>query len=713
VSRRKPVEELKKSGTWRFMTKAEQARRLAQEAPLCFEFGAPPIPDGLSPREHKLWRYYCEGLLSKRVLAKTDGSLILQFIQAKSLGDDARISELVNVWRAREPFPEISEAAPTLTPPVGPTIPDAVLFAKAYALDVTTGAIGAGELLKLACQRFLDDLKRTDIVFDPVAAQHVVSYVTILGLTLLPWQIFMLTNVFGWKRPDGLRRFRNAYIEIAKKNGKTALSAAIALYCADTVGGDGEENANVYCAATTKYQSQSLCFKAAVQLRNKTESLAERTRVWKSRSAIVFTDAADSSFEPLAANSDKLNGLNIAAGILDELGDHPDSSLYNVFTSSTVGRKQPLIISITTAGNHREQIAWEVRNRACQVLESVSPDDAFFAYICELDEGDDWQDEAVWIKANPSLGSHFLQPDGIREEVRQALTIPSNKRSCLRFHMNIWPTSSLAGWINFEDLAAQGNAYLADADATLSPVQRITAAEQRLSHVVTKAKVDLSKLDNTALAALSGNRGRPCFGGLDLALVNDLSALCLLFPPEKADGVYECLFRFWCPEENIARRTREQRVPYEAWRDSSHIIATPGEVTSFEHIRGEILALREKYRITELGFDKALAADLVGGLENAGMKVLQISQGFALSPAILRVERLVVEHKLCTFGHPVANWCFSNVLLAQGFKGDCRVEKAKAREKIDGAVAAIIAMQTALLQPVRSTDLDAFKVRYL
>jgi phage terminase large subunit-like protein len=407
-----------------------------------------------------------------------------------------------------------------------------------------------------------------------------------------------------------------------------------------------------------------------------------------------------------------LNGLNIAAGFLDELGDHPDSSLYNVFTSSTVGRKQPVIISITTAGNSREQIAWEVRNRACQVLESVSPDDAYFAYICELDGDDDWQDETVWIKANPSLGSHFLQPDGIRQEVRQALAIPSNKRSCQRFHFNIWPTTSLAGWINFEDLAAKGCAYLEGADAALTPGKRIAAAEQRLTHVAPKV-VDLSKLSNKELEELRSKPVRSCFAGLDLALVGDLSALCLLFPPVEPDGNWEALFRFWCPADNIETRTKEQRVPYEAWRDAGHIVATPGSTTDFSFIEGEILALRQRYKITELGFDKALAADLVGRLENSGVKVVQVNQGFALSPAILRTERLIVDHKLCTFGHPIANWNFSNVLLAQGYKGDVRIEKLKAREKIDGANALVIAVQTFLMQKVRPTNPDAYKIRLL
>lgn len=694
------------------MTKAEQAARLAAEAPLTYEFGAPPVPKGLSPRDNAKWRYYTEALLERRLLARTDGPLLERILRAESLGDNETLRECVAELDKRQPFPvdeASAEPAPRAPERVAPCAAD---VAKAYAAGVISEAIIAGKFIRQACQRFLDDLKRTDIRFDEVAAQHVVNYITKLGLDLLPWQIFILANLFGWKLASGLRRFRYAFVLVAKKNGKTALSAALALYMADPLG-DAEPYSNCYVAATTKQQSQSLCFKAAVQLRERNEHISDATRLWKSRASITWPN---SLFEPLAANSEKLNGLNIHFGCLDELGDHPNSSLHNVFTSSTTGRKQPLIVSITTAGETREQIAYEQRNRAAQVLDGVLPGDSFFAYIAELDPDDSPEDESVWIKANPSLGV-LVPVENIRDLAAQAAAIPSTKRAFLRFSFNIWPSTTLTSWIDYNDLSAKGCAYLADEDKALTPGKRTKAAEDRLK--AAGGWRDLSKLSNEELQKLAASQ-RKCYAGLDLAMVNDLSALCLLFPPNKPDGSWEALWRCWCPEENIGRRSKEQRVPYEAWRDSGFIIATPGETTDNAFIRGEILKLRTEYQILELGFDRALAVDLARSLELEGVKVTQIAQGFSLSPAIKRIEQMIVSHKFCTFEQPLVNWCFSNVSLAHGYKGDSRLERNKSREKIDAAAAACIAMQVVLNQnsPVTgvvdaSSDLKRFTIRKL
>ena len=456
-------------------------------------------------------------------------------------------------------------------------------------------------------------------------------------------------------------------------------------------------------------QSRVTC---AGRLRDENEHIREATKKWKARAAIAWPD---SEFEPLAANSEKLNGLNIHFGVLDELGDHPTSDLHNVFTSATTGRKQPLIMSITTAGESREQIAFEQRNRAAQVLERVLPGDSFFAYIAELDEGDDPEDESVWIKANPSLGV-LVPVENIRDLAQQAAAIPSTKRSFLRYSFNIWPATSLESWIDVNDLNAPGCAYLNEADKALSPRLRIKAAEDSLK---ASAPRDLSKLSDKELYALLKNdTRRRCYAGLDLARVNDLSVLCLLFPPSSPEGIWQSLFRIWCPEENIVRRSKEQRVPYDAWRQSGFIITTPGDTTDNTFIKGEILNLRKQYQILELGFDVTMAVDLVRSLELEGMKVTQVAQGFSLSPAITRLQQLVISHKLCTFDNPVANWCFSNVSLAYGFKGDCRMERQKSREKIDAAAAAVTAMQVVLNQitPVtanRDADLNAYKVQYI
>ena len=644
---RKTVQDLRRSGTWNHLSKGEQARRLAEEQPLI------PGPD-------------------------------------------------------RTPCPA---AAPPVPPPASTL--DAGTAAKAYVRDVLSGEILAGKFVRLACQRFLGDLENAPtrgLTFDAGAAQHVVAYISNLGLKLLPWQLFVLANLFGWKNRDGLRRYRNAYVQIAKKNGKTSLSAALALYMADTTRGDGEPKANVFVAATTKYQSQSLCFKMACQLRNETPDLVARTRIWKSKSSIVFEDAVDSTFEPLAANSDKLNGLNMHGGILDELGDHTTSKLYEVFLSSTPSRRQPLTLSITTAGAQRDgQIAWEVRNRAAQVLEGTAPDDTFFAYVAELDEGDRWEDEAVWIKANPSLYTPVLPIDGIRTLLQSARAIPATRQSFQRFNLNIWPTTSDTGWINFDDLTKQGNAYISHEEKRMATNKLIEAALER--HV-TKHR-NLSQLSMSELLELQRRQvsERPICG-LDVAIKEDLSVLCMLYPPKKENGIFEVFFRIWCPEENIGRRTREQRVPYELWRDEGFLIATPGSTTDFDWIENDILALNEKYNFAEVGFDRAVIPDLAQRLEKARVRMTMVTQGYNLSAAIQHVQKQVMAHKFCGWGNPIWRWCASNTSLRVGFKGDVQMIKERSREKIDAAAAAVIAMHIFLNRPQQAKPTTAAADRY-
>jgi phage terminase large subunit-like protein len=653
-------------------TKIEIAKRAAREG--TSGVGEPPRPRSLPFAVRRSWNTLVKDLSYRGVLLRSDGPLLMELIDARRRKDKARVTEIKAMFNSREPLP--TGAAPENEKPQPAPIhvpaPNCAAIACQYAGDVISGTIVAGKYVKLACQRFLTDREKgpeRGIIFDAAACQRIVDYLSRLKLgTLLGWQCFMLANLFGFKRADGLRRFRNGYVQIAKKNGKSSLLAGLGLYMADP-NGDQELRGTSYMAATTRYQSQSICFKEAVRLRSASDDLASRTEAFKT--SIVWSD---SSLEPLASNSDKLNGLNVHFGILDELGDHPTPDLYTVFSSSTIGRKQPLLLSITTAGKDREQIAFYQRSHAAQVLEDTIRDDHFFAYIAELDEGDDWQDERNWIKANPSLG--VLVPlENLRNAAADAQAIPSSKRDFLRYHMNMWPSTTSTGWIDVNDLAKVGNRAVSPDEMPLAAAERVRRAEERL-------------------------KGRPCIGGLDLALVSDLSALCLLFPPLEEDGVFECLFRVWCPEENIARRSKEQRVPYTAWAGQKFLIPTPGDVTDFKFVRKEVLSLRDKFHISELGFDTHLAEDLVSDLRNEGMEVTSVSQGFKLDPAIRRIERLIKQQNFCLHGHPIAEWCFSNVSLDHGVR-EVRLDKRKAREKIDVANAAVIAVDTFLSTPPR------------
>ena len=539
---------------------------------------------------------------------------------------------------------------------------DAAAVCDEYAHSVCEHRILAGKWVIAACQRYLDMRQAIDSwYFSAEKAQKVVDYLGGLGLHLLPWQTFCIGNLFGFLRTeDHLRLFRSATIFCAKKQGKTTLLAGLGLYMADA---DEEMAPEVYVAATSKSQSKDLCFRAAQMMRLKDQGLCDRTQAWKS--CILWPDTFG-KFEPLASNSERLNGRNIHLGILDELSDMPTSDLYEVFTSSTVGRKQPLLITISTVGRTRESVAGYEYGHAEQILQGVIKDDSCFAYLATLDETDDPFDENVWLKSNPSLGV-LVDIGALRTAAAKARATPSLKLSFLRYHANAWVAASQSSWIDVNDLLKPGNAFISDDEKNFSSVQRIMLAELRLT-------------------------GRKCIGGLDLALVNDLSVCALLFEPDdKKNGIFEVLYRCYVPEDDIIIRSKEHRVPYETWRDQGLLIATPGSVTDYDFIREDIATLRKKYQIEELGFDIHLGTDLMNTLEKDGLSVVQTNQGFYLTPAILRMEKMIKQNRLCTHGNPIANWCISNVTLSHGVR-QVRFDKSKSREKIDAAAATAIAI---------------------
>jgi phage terminase large subunit-like protein len=664
----------------RRLTEEERQQRLRDEHPT-FECGEPPRAEGLSRQERRLWNDFASRLLEKGWLARTDGEALLAMVHARLKKTDEGDDEAIRILetfknRGKVPASQPAVVAPPKVSSVAPV--DINAECCAYVEDVLSGKIVAGQYVQKACKRFLKDLERFQ--YNPAATQRVADYVALLGVRLMGWQSFVIANLYGFLKPNGLRRFTLFYGEVGKKNGKSTLMGALGLYMCDPEG-DGEENASVYCAATTKAQSSDIVFKAAKDLRSGCPSLCERSESYMT--SIEFPGSG--RFAPLAANSDKLNGLNMHFGICDELGDHPDSALFTVFKTSMVARKQPLLAAITTAGHTRENPAWYLREHAIQVLDGLINDDEMFAFIACLDPEDKWDDEKVWCKANPSLGV-TVQLDRLRSDCAQAKSIRSLKSSFLRFNLNRWAQITTSPWIDPQDLEKPGCAFIFKSESQIIDVtERLAVVEKRLA-------------------------GRRCFGGLDLAPVNDLSVFCLLFPPwdfkaddnwketdEKRvhDDGFELLFKVFCPEENIEERSRIHRVPYLEWAEKGLITATPGPTTDFAFIESAIEEAYTKFYIEEIGFDIAGAHDVAGRLTGHGYKMTQIKQGFGLSPAILRIEKLVREGKFAVHKHPIAMWNFANVVLSKGVR-DFRLDKNKSREKIDCASAAACAVDVFL-----------------
>ena len=530
-----------------------------------------------------------------------------------------------------------------------------------YAERVASGEILTCELVRLAAERHLRMLKKAPLKgyhFDEERARDIIKFFTILkhvkgewagcNFELQPWEEFILGYIMGWIRQDGTRLVRTAYVEVPRKNGKTTLSAGLALYLTLC---DGEDGAEVYCAATKRDQAR-LLFDVAKQILQKVPQLKRRVRVFQSN---ISYEPKFSKFEPLGADVDTLDGLNIHGLIIDELHAHKDRGLWDVLTSATGARRQPLIFAITTAGlGGTPSICRQEHDYSEQVLRGVIEDDSRFAFISTTDDGDDWADPAVWRKVNPNYGIS-VREEFLREECAKALANPAEQNKFRRYYLNEWVQQET----RFLDLRTW------DASAGLVRPEKL--------------------------------EGRICYGGLDLANRIDLAAFVLLFPPQGGDDNWYVLPYFWVPEAAIVERSRQDRVPYDAWARQGFIRAIPGEVIDYAAIRQDILNLSRRYRFFRIGYDPWNAAEFAQRLEENGIEMIEVRPGFkSMTEPTKELAKLVIERKLRHGGHPVLRWMADNLVVKTDPAGNLKPDKEKSREKIDGMVALITALAVAM-----------------
>lgn len=523
----------------------------------------------------------------------------------------------------------------------------------------------AGELVRAACARHRRDLregKRRGLYFDRAAAEHALNFFRFLRhwkgafggqiFELAPWQAFIVWCLFGWRRADGTRRFRLAYIEIARKNGKTTFGAGIALYC---LLADREPGAEVYSAATKKDQAR-IVFNDAKRMVLQSPPLRRRLNVLKSN---LSNELAGSKFEPLGADEDTLDGLNVHCAVVDEIHRHRTAAVWEAITTATGARRQPLVVGITTAGFDRKSLCYELHSHADQVVRGVLADDAFFAFVANPDKRDDWTDPRTWAKGNPNLGISVTL-EALAEEVNRAKASPGRQNAIRRLRLNEW-TESVSKW-------------LAD-DAWEACTGERMPAELELAH-----------------------RGDPLYLGLDLASTTDLAAVVGVFPPEDPkSGTFDVLARFFVPEENVRERVRRDRVPYDDWIRDGWLIATPGNVIDFDFIEEEIKRLGKLYPVREIPFDRWGAVRVSSHLEGEGFRMVQFGQGFAsMSGPTKELEALVKAKRLRHGGHPVLRWMASNLVVETDAAGNVKPSKAKSSEKIDGMVALVMALARAI-----------------
>lgn len=467
---------------------------------------------------------------------------------------------------------------------------------------------------------------------------------------LLPWQEQLIRDIFGIVKPDGNRQFRTAFVEICKKVGKSELAAAIALYL---LYADNEPSAEVYGAAADRQQA-SIVFDVAKQMVEMSPALMKRSKLMGATKRIVNYGNAG-YYQVLSAEVGGKHGFSVSGLVFDEIHTQPNRQLYDVLTKgSSDARQNPLHFIITTAGNDRHSIAYELHTKAVDILEGRRVDPTFYPVVYGLKDDEDWEDEANWYKVNPSLG-YTVDVERLRDAYREAKQNPADEITFKWLRCNMWVSSTVA-WIP-DAIYMRGN-----------------------------EPIDMASLE-----------GRDCYAGLDLSSTGDITALVLIFPPRDEDEKFVLLPYFWIPEETIPKRLKANSVPYDIWEKQGYIMSTEGNVIHYDFIEKFIMDLSEKYHILEIAVDRWNATHVIQNLEDNGLTMVPFGQGFAsMSAPTKEFYRLLMEGKIIHGGHPVMRWMAGNVVVDTDPAGNIKVTKAKSKEKINGIVAAIMALDRAV-----------------
>lgn len=497
-------------------------------------------------------------------------------------------------------------------------------------------------------------------MFDEAKAEYAVQFINCLKHTkgrwrgqpfeLLPWQDRIIRDVFGTVKENGYRQYNTAYVEIPKKNGKSELAAGVALYMTC---GDGEWGAEVYGCASDRQQA-SIVFDVAVDMVDQCPALKKRIKPVMSVKRLVY-QPTNSFYQVLSAEAYTKHGLNVHAVIFDELHSQPNRELFDVMTKgSGDARTQPLFFLITTAGTDRHSVCFEQHQKAEDILLGRKIDPTFYPVIYGVPDDADWSLEEVWHQANPSLG-HTIDIEKVRNAYLSAKDNPAEENIFRQLRLNQWVKQSTR-WMQMEKW-----------DACAFPVD-----ERELL-------------------------GRECYGGLDLSSSIDITAFVLVFPPRDETEKFVILPYFWIPEENMVQRVRRDHVPYDVWVKQGMLMTTEGNVIHYGFIENYIDSLGKKFHIKEIAFDRWGAVQMVQNLEGLGFTVVPFGQGFKdMSPPSKELMKLTLEQKLAHGGHPVLRWMMDNIFVRTDPAGNIKPDKEKSTEKIDGAVAAVMALDRAI-----------------
>lgn len=534
-------------------------------------------------------------------------------------------------------------------------------IARDYGERVLNGELPACEFVKLAVRRQNRDLERYSGVksayyFDEKEASLVCRFIELLPHTkgqlagqkirLEPWQVWILTTIFGWRRrADGGRRFRRVYIEVPRGNGKSCLSSGVALYC---LLADHEPGGEVYSFATTRDQA-GIVFGDAKRMAQQTPSLCKHFGL-EILAHSLYVESTNSTFQAKSAEGSTLDGLNTHLAIIDELHAHKTRAVYDVVETSLGKRVNSLMWVITTAGFDTSGICYEVRTMVREVLEGTVSDETQFGTIYGLDAGDDWKSVEALEKANPNWGVSVM-PEMVTSLQKKAVALPSAAGNFQTKHLDVW-CSAASSWMNMPEWQKGGDFSLRREDF----------------------------------------EGKDCYIGLDLGSKSDMTAKVLLFPQEGEDGKprYTVFSDFYLPRNAVQNSVNSQ---YQGWADQGQIHVTEGAMTDYNVVEEDIRDDLSRYNVLGIVYDPWHATQLINDLDDSGAPLVECSVVVAnVSSPMKSLEALVLDHRLAHEANPVMDWMMSNVVARVDAKDNIFPRKERYEQKIDGPVALILAL---------------------
>lgn len=551
-----------------------------------------------------------------------------------------------------------------------------------YAREVVAGSRIAGPHVRAQCQRHLDDLQHgadRGLVWDVDASEKAQRFfANVLKLNggafegvefaLLAWQRFVVGSLFGWKGPDGTRRFRSAYVETAKGSGKSPLAAGIGML---GLVADAEPRAEVYSAATKKDQAMIL-FRDAVAMVDQSPELSKRLtksgtgeRCWN-----LAYMAQGAFFRPISSD-DGQSGPRPHIGLIDELHEHKTNTVVEMLRAGTKSRRQALIFMITNAGSGKSGPCWAYHEYGARVAKREIEDDSFFPYICALDEADDpFLTEDCWPKANPSLQDADLPGlKYIREQVTEALGMPSKEALVRRLNFCTW-TDAESPWI---------------------------------SHEVWKGAQQAFEVEDLA--------GRRAVAGLDLSSTTDLTGLVFLVEPIEEGEPWRIVPYAWLPDADLKRKSETDRVPYVQWKAEGLLSTTPGRAISKRVILQKLSQMCEFFEVVGCAYDRWRIEDLIQMASDEGIslpEMVPFGQGYKdMSPALEEFERMLLNGQIVHNGHKVMTMCAGNAVTVTDGAGNRKLSKEHATGRIDLMVAAVMAAGK-INTAGHELDIDAF-----